>query len=98
MGEQDIFPNGMRNDQLDNETIYTWFERLGYGDYGKAIDGTWYAKIPNGPHAGSHGNLKNHIVTEHEDGTITVSPSILVEYGDGKSWHGYLEKGIWRTV
>ncbi len=38
-----------------------------------------------------------HTITEHEDGTITVSPSILSTWGDGaNNWHGYLERGVWR--
>lgn len=62
------------------------------GEYGKVGD-VWYACSPNGLHAG----LALHKVIEHEDGTITVSPSIWVRTGhEGKSWHGYLEKGIWR--
>lgn len=48
------------------------------------------------------GDLGNHEVIEHEDGTITVSPSILVVYSDDQGrdgmWHGYLERGVWRTV
>jgi hypothetical protein len=48
---------------------------------------------------GMCGNLSGHSVVEHDDGTITVSPSILVNKGEGNvSWHGYLEKGIWREV
>lgn len=59
------------------------------------IDGkrTWHCVTPNG-HAG---NLAAHDVTEHEDGTITVSPSILVSNPQqGELWHGYLERGVWR--
>ncbi len=45
---------------------------------------------------------KNHTVTEHEDGTISASPSILwgADYGMGErgAWHGYLERGVWREV
>ena len=42
------------------------------GDYGLDLnDGYWYGR-PHGHHAGS---FKLHDVTEHEDGTITVSPS-----------------------
>lgn len=68
------------------------------GDYGKHSDEKWYAKTPNGYTCG----LGNHSVIEHEDGTITVSPSILVSTGPSKEewkevWHGYLERGIWRT-
>jgi hypothetical protein len=42
-------------------------------------------------------NLSKHTIVEHPDGTITVSPSILVTGGgnDG-SWHGYLDRGVWR--
>lgn len=55
--------------------------------------GRWMAMTPNG----LLGNLGNHEVVEHEDGTITVSPSILVDNGEGgKSWHGFLERGVWR--
>ncbi len=63
------------------------------GDYG-LLGGIWSACTPNG----HLGNLKNHEVTEHEDGTITVSPSILVGDDKGDHWHGYLEHGIWREV
>lgn len=65
------------------------------GDYGRHPNGTWFARPP-----GSQlGNLSAHDVAEHEDGTITVSPSILItELGDGKTWHGYLERGVWREV
>jgi len=62
--------------------------------------GDWHANAP-----GNHyGNLKNHTVTELEDGTITVAPSILITYQhpttkqDVVEWHGYLEKGVWREV
>lgn len=66
------------------------------GEYGiNPKDGNWYACVPNG----HMGNLANHEVTEHEDGTITVSPSILVTRHTGEFlWHGYLEHGIWREV
>jgi len=60
-------------------------------DYGKDNAGTWYARPP-GCHTGS---LRNHQVTEHDDGTITVSPSILVTDATCQ-WHGYLVKGEWR--
>lgn len=72
---------------------------LGPGDYGiNPHDGNWYARAPV---ADKHlaGNLANHDVTEHEDGTITVSPSILItshDAGGDVQWHGYLERGVWR--
>jgi len=43
---------------------------------------------------GHLGNLANHDVTEYDDGTITVSPSILIKAHDGK-WHGFLRAGVW---
>lgn len=62
------------------------------GEYHR-LAGTWYGCTP----VGSVANLARHSVTEHDDGTITVSPSILVHGGrDDKDWHGYLERGVWR--
>lgn len=74
------------------------FQRLRPGEYGRLEDGTWYAETPNG-----HGaNLGRHKVTEHEDGTITVSPSILVSTRirgkDIQVYHGWLERGVWRDA
>jgi hypothetical protein len=73
---------------------------LSEGDYGfDPKSGIWFAKAP-----GCHiGNLVHHQVTEHADGTISVTPSILISQGDGKGgfvqvWHGYLEHGVWREV
>jgi hypothetical protein len=67
------------------------------GSYGPSGD-TWHVKAPDG----SLGNLRNHDVEEHEDGTITVSPSILITTHRGgqdvELWHGYLERGVWREV
>lgn len=66
---------------------------LADGEYGKDSSGTWYARPP-GNHMGS---LAGHEVTEHEDGTITVSPSILIDDGRSK-WHGHLERGEWKVA
>ena len=56
---------------------------------------SWWCRTPNG-HAG---NLGNHEVTENEDGTITVEPSILVSTTiNGKPiqvYHGWLKNGEW---
>ena len=65
------------------------------GAYWRGTDGAWYGVTPNG----LLGGLQNHDVTEHDDGTITVSPSILVQTsrrGAAVTWHGYLERGVWR--
>lgn len=69
---------------------------LAPGEYGIMSNGTWHGCTPNG-----HGcSLAKHTVIEHEDGTITVSPSILVSdaRGEVELWHGYLERGVWREV
>lgn len=68
---------------------------LGAGEYGKwDADGSWYA-VPPGTDLVA--NLASHEIEEHTDGTITVSPSILV--GDGrKSWHGFLKRGRWELA
>lgn len=64
------------------------------GDYGKDQSGHWFCKVP----ATGFGmaGLGLHQIVEHEDGTITVSPSILATGHFGKQWHGYLEHGVWR--
>jgi hypothetical protein len=80
----------MRKDAIQGEV----FPVLEQGDYGKDMDGLWWARVP--APGFSTASLGDHSVIEHEDGTITVSPSILMMRRDGKSWHGYLEKGIWR--
>jgi hypothetical protein len=55
----------------------------------------WYGVTPNGLLC----TLTNHTVVGHEDGTISVSPSIAVEGTtiDGKTarWHGFLICGVW---
>lgn len=64
------------------------------GAYGRVlVDGEWEWRgtTPNG----HFGNLSAHEVTEHEDGTITVDPSIAVSDGERELWHGYLRAGVW---
>jgi hypothetical protein len=68
------------------------------GDYGR-WRGSWFCHPPPNKAGESFlGNLNGHQITEHEHGTITVSPSILVSVGkaERQAWHGYLERGIWR--
>lgn len=68
---------------------------LAPGEYGKwDKTGLWYA-VP--PETDLVANLGSHRIEEHEDGTITVSPSIRV--GDGnKSWHGFLTRGVFKEI
>jgi hypothetical protein len=91
---------GTRRDIVDSEwtTAKVW-------DYGKLTHDSgwhWYCVTPdrNDNDDPMLGNLSKHSVIEHEDGTITVSPSILMggQGTDCAIWHGYLERGIWREV
>jgi hypothetical protein len=67
------------------------------GDYGIGEKGEWWAWAPC--KGASPAKITLHQVTEHDDGTITASPSILMNFGaHGVTWHGYLERGIWREV
>lgn len=60
------------------------------GQYGKwKLDNNWYA-VP--PDTDLVANLGSHEVEEHKDGSISVTPSILVSCGVA-SWHGYLTRG-----
>lgn len=51
----------------------------------------WQVRAPDGSACALNPGI--HTVTEHDDGTITVSPSIVTH-----SWHGWLERGHWRSV
>lgn len=74
------------------------------GDYWRQWGGTteepekpgeWMVRTPDN----KVGSIRGHSVEEHEDGTITVSPSILCTKTDhGHDWHGFLERGVWREV
>ncbi len=106
----DLFPGRLVVDPDPTGALQT----LNPGDYVHLIytgeDGKphdyWLARTPNGEGAA----LGAHQITEHEDGTITVSPSIEVYILVGPTpksgerdtrpkkvlWHGFLERGIWR--
>jgi len=85
------------------------------GDYGKTVDGEWRCRMPNWTDAVLNEWTRTegckefsvrigvHTKTEHEDGTITVNPSILwgADYdgmGERGAWHGFLERGVWREA
>jgi hypothetical protein len=53
--------------------------------------GWWEVTCPDG--SGCVLNPDIHTVTEMNDGTITVFPSIVTP-----SWHGWLECGTWGAV
>lgn len=52
---------------------------------------SWMVRTPNG----HIGNLGSHEVQENEDGSITVSPSILVSDNTGELYHGWIVDGEW---
>lgn len=60
------------------------------------------ADAPPGARSIQHVAIPPHRYEEHEDGTLTISPSIgdTVRGGSGDSdgWHGFLERGVWRKV
>ncbi|PKN20418.1 MAG: hypothetical protein CVU71_01100 [Deltaproteobacteria bacterium HGW-Deltaproteobacteria-6] len=66
------------------------------GEYSKQSDGTWLLCLPTG----IHGQINNKTwkIVEHDNNTITVTPSILTTTTGHPelTWHGYLEAGIWR--
>lgn len=64
------------------------------GDFFLYAGQGWRGVTPNGVEA----NLVAHTVTEHEDGTITVAPSIKAGDHEHGEWHGFLERGVWREV
>jgi hypothetical protein len=83
----------------DVEDPRGWRPILEPGQYRRTVHPehgpTWECCTPNG----HQGNLGRHEVVEHDDETITVSPSILVSVPPGTEvWHGYLEHGVWREV
>lgn len=77
---------GKRVDRLDDSLFQG-------GEYGKGSNGIWYCCPPD---TDLIGNLAGHHVVEHENGTITVTPSILINARHkGQEWHGYLRNGVW---
>jgi hypothetical protein len=65
------------------------------GDYGKWGDGWWVYPPMKDSWGGC--SIAKHTVVEHADGTITVTPSILVTDGLSKvTWHGFLTAGNWQ--
>jgi hypothetical protein len=82
---------------LDGEIEANPFQPGAYGRIQIGADNIrwiWACTTPNN----HFGRLDGHDVVEHDDGTITVSPSILISNENEELWHGYLEHGIWRSV
>ncbi len=64
------------------------------GDFWKDGYGFWWGCAPSGGLV----CLQKWTVTEHDDGTISASPSINILNPPHERWHGYLERGVWREV
>jgi hypothetical protein len=78
------------------------FSELALGDYAKctgSYQGWWHFRTPNGiGFVVRWPGSAIHQLTEHEDGSVTLSPSVLASNGaGGLSYHGFLERGIWRS-
>lgn len=91
-------PEAMRGRRRPDGTA-PW--NLRGGDYCRR-KGNWWVCCPNGNGpARLTGNGRreapNWEVTEHDDGTITVSPSIEAHaMGElAGYWHGFLRAGVW---
>lgn len=69
---------GKRRDRLDDSIPEP-------GEYGKGKDGHWQCCPPG---TDLIGNLAGQHVVEHEDGAITVSPSILISAPHKQPHHG----------
>ena len=74
---------GTINNEFSDQKICYWKEK----------DGTWSIYFPGY----GVGWMAKHTITDHEDGTITASPSVLMESRRGTK-HGFLEHGVWRDV
>lgn len=62
------------------------------GDWSNHV---WFIRDPRG-HEGTLGRA--HTVTELEDGTISVTPSIAPNEHDPGGWHGHLKRGVWNEI
>lgn len=68
---------GQRLPDFHDET-----EAIPNGAYWRDTVSTWAIRTPNG----RIGSIAKHTVDEHADGTITVSPSILVYETPGRTY------------
>jgi hypothetical protein len=46
---------------------------------------------------GDQGAIETHTVTEHEDGTVTMRPSLDWSQRRPGGWHGWLTAGEWTS-
>lgn len=80
--------------ELIGKRVYDTKRPLQVGEFQKSDLGHWFVRPPGVPHEiGITGGATEWDVVEHEDGTISVTPSINVI----DIWHGYLTRGVWRS-
>jgi len=78
-----------------------WNSEWQPGDYSKKDERYWLVCTPNNEMALIDSTRWK--VTEHEDKTVTMSPSILISTINPNTnqyvelWHGFLERGIFRS-
>ena len=93
MAEEQRDVQGHRIPSPDN------YDVLKEGDYFKSnLDSNWYVCLPTVPPNFPFpltGNVPNRTwtVVEHEDGTISATPSLLLI----GHWHGFLTKGFFKS-
>lgn len=89
-----MIPGRRLTDGFSNQADFTW-DQVKPGDYFLMAPGRWFLCAPSG----EHGQATNVVWTieEHEDGTITISPSLHFNKSQN-GWHGYLQRGQWRSV
>ena len=81
-------------DRFTDKRNFTW-DQVKAGDYFRQRDGGWFVMAPSG----EQGSVRapGWTITEHEDRTITVDPSIWFNK-ERNGYHGYLERGVWRKA
>ena len=83
---------GRRVDWPDERIPIEQEKFMGPCDYAGPWRELWLLCAPNGDWC-SLSPTSGHTIVENADGTITVSPSIQVNFG--ARWHGYLKRGVW---
>jgi hypothetical protein len=57
--------------------------------------GWWQITAPDGSIGGLNPDV--HQIEEHDDGTITVTPSLDFSQRRQGAWHGWLTRGVFRS-
>jgi hypothetical protein len=97
-------PETMQGTRVLDGTVRLTREPGTFGRVRRDGEWVWMGRTPNG----LLGDFSEHDVVEHDDGMITVTPSVVSDFiivdddADerlpGAVWHGYLEHGIWRSA